>query len=114
MAKKLFSYLALAFGCFVVIRYGLTNTVDDRKSVKNWSSFINDPKLQLRSLIYVLKTYPDETLPEAEDGALLTPYNLGVQEYVTPKEWIARLEKSEKETPLTIFSKVGRNSDFVK
>jgi len=104
-AKKLFTYLALAFGCFVVIRYGINSMAHDRTSAKHWSSLINDPKLQLRGLIHVLKTYPDQTLPQIEDGALLTPYALGVQEYVGPTEWTTRLMKTEAETPLTVFSK---------
>ncbi|KAG8999974.1 hypothetical protein FRB94_008827 [Tulasnella sp. JGI-2019a] len=104
-ARKIITYLTLAFGCLVVIRYGISSPTRDNSSSKHWSILINDPKLQLRGLIHVLKTYPDQDLPEVEDGALLTPYALGVTEYVTPKQWAARILKTEKETPLTVFSK---------
>jgi len=40
-----------------------------------------------------------------DDGALLTPFALGVKEAVSPSEWIDRLMATEKESPLTVFSK---------
>ncbi|KAG8864571.1 hypothetical protein FRB96_005075 [Tulasnella sp. 330] len=104
-ARRIITYLTLAFGCLVVIRYGISSPKRDNSSSKYWSILINDPKLQLRGLIHVLKTYPDQTLPEVEDGALLTPYALGINEHVTPKEWSALILKTEQETPLTVFSK---------
>lgn len=106
LARKIITYLTLAFGCLVVVRYGISSPERDNSSSKHWSILINDPKLQLRGLIHVLKTYPDRSLPEVEDGALLTPYALGVREHVTPQEWSARILKTEQETPLTVFSKV--------
>jgi len=102
--RKLVTYLAFAIGCIVAIRY-LLNATPDYKSAKHWSILINDPKLQLRGLIHVLKTYPEQTLPEMPDGALLTPYALGVEGNISPEEWIARIMKTEAETPLTVFSK---------
>lgn len=105
LAKKIILYVAFAFVCYAVIRYGINSGSPDYTSSKHWSILINDPKLQLRGLIHVLKTYPEQSLPEVADGALLTPYTLGVQEFVSPTEWARRVMKTEKETPLTVFSK---------
>lgn len=106
-AKRLITYISLAFGCYVVFQYGLHSAPKDNRSTKYWSSLINDPKLQLRGLIHVLKTYPEQSLPDVEDGALLTPYALGVKEHVTPAQWVSAIRRSEKETALTVFSKVS-------
>jgi len=105
LAKKLFKYLALAIGCYVLFQYGFQSHVDDHSSSKHWSSLINDPRLQLRGLLYVLKTYPERTLPEVEDGALLTPYALGLEGPISPRSWREKVINSEYETPLVVFSK---------
>lgn len=103
--KKLFLYLAAAISCFLVIQLGLKAQTRDYRSAKHWSALINDPTLQLKGLIHVLKHYPDQPLPEVEDGTLLSPHALGVEEVIRPSEWIRRVMATEKETPLVVFSK---------
>jgi hypothetical protein len=104
--RKFTFYFALLFGSYLVWRFGIQQPTHYRSS-KHWSSLINDPRLQLRGLIHVLKTYPENVLPEVADGALLTPHALGVEEPISPREWSRRLMSTEKETPLVVFSKVS-------
>lgn len=110
-ARKMFLYLGIAISCFLVIQLGLKAQTRDYRSAKHWSALINDPTLQLKGLIHVLKHYPDQPLPEVEDGTLLSPHALGVEEVIRPSEWIRRLMATEKETPLVVFSKVRTISD---
>lgn len=105
--RKLFIYLGAAISCFLVIQLGLKSQSQDYRSAQHWSALINDPSLQLKGLIHVLKHYPDQSLPEVEDGSLLSPHALGVEESIRPKEWIRRITATEKETPLVVFSKVS-------
>ncbi|KAG9051374.1 hypothetical protein FS837_008469 [Tulasnella sp. UAMH 9824] len=106
--RKLFLYLGAAISCFLVIQLGLKSQTRDYRSAKHWSALINDPTLQLKGLIHVLKHYPDQSLPEVEDGTLLSPHALGVEESIRPSEWIRRVTATEKETPLVVFSKAGK------
>lgn len=108
--RKVLIYLSIALGCFLVIELGLHSPSNDYKSPRYWSILINEPSLQLRGLIHVLKTYPDRTLPEpADPNVLLTPHALGIEEWVHPTEWKKQIVASEKETPLVVFSKVSVN-----
>ncbi|KAG8956282.1 hypothetical protein FRC04_004362 [Tulasnella sp. 424] len=104
-ARRMFIYLGIAISCFLVIQLGLKAQTRDYRSAKHWSALINDPTLQLKGLIHVLKHYPDQPLPEVEDGTLLSPHALGVEEVIRPSEWIRRVMATEKETPLVVFSK---------
>ncbi|KAG8988778.1 hypothetical protein FRB90_002548 [Tulasnella sp. 427] len=104
-AKKLFFYLGIAITCFLVVQLGLKAQTRDYRAAKHWSVLINDPSLQLKGLIHVLKNYPEHSLPEVEEGALLSPHALGVEEVIRPSEWIRRVKATEKETPLVVFSK---------
>lgn len=110
-ARRMFIYLGIAISCFLVIQLGLKAQTRDYRSAKHWSALINDPTLQLKGLIHVLKHYPDQPLPEVEDGTLLSPHALGVEEVIRPSEWIRRVMATEKETPLVVFSKVRTVSD---
>lgn len=105
--RKLFLYLGAAISCFLVIQLGLKSQTRDYRSAKHWSALINDPALQLKGLIHVLKHYPDQSLPQVEDGTLLSPHTLGVEESIRPSEWIRRVTATEKENPLVVFSKVS-------